>query len=36
MHSLVNVWKKTDLTFNNDDLRMPKVGLIFIPERKLS
>lgn len=36
MHSLVNVWKKNDSTFNNDDLRRPKVGLIFIPERKLS
>lgn len=35
MHSLVNVWGKKDLTFNNDDLRRSKMGLIFIPERKL-
>lgn len=34
MHSLVNVWKKTDLTFNNDDLRRPKMGLIFISSLK--
>lgn len=35
MYLFVNVWrKKIDLIFNNDDLCIFKVGLIFILERK--